>query len=249
MAKRRGISKRRRTRKLITNKHRTRYHQGRKRTRAYRMRGGRRRVSRNRLFGGADAADAADAAKTALNSVKYTTLVDLCQDFEGAPHYGAITTFKLLEVKSKSVSSIGELLSKLCEDAESISIIHGKRRGKALAAMGTNIKPTSMSSIFQEFNNAGKVNDTDKEAFFEQWKAWIVDEHIKANHTSFGGMDMAQRVEEISGGNGIAYWLYKNGDKEIPMSKDNCDIKNNTELIDWHLLPINDSSDDEPEGA
>ena len=56
MVRRRGLSKRR-TRGTITNKRGTRYHQGRKRTRVYRMRGGKRRRSRKRksrkkLFGG-----------------------------------------------------------------------------------------------------------------------------------------------------------------------------------------------------
>ena len=49
MAKRRGMSKRRGSRKFKTIKRRSKYHQGRKRSRANRMRRGRTRRSRRRI--------------------------------------------------------------------------------------------------------------------------------------------------------------------------------------------------------
>jgi hypothetical protein len=61
-------------------------------------------------------------------------------------------------------------------------------------------------------------------------------------------MDMAQRVKDISNGEGTAYWLYKDKEKNVPMTKDDCDIKEGDKLVNWLLLPINDSSDDKPVG-
>ena len=74
MAKRRGMSKRRGSRKFKTIKRRSKYHQGRKRSRANKMRHGRtrrsrRRMSKIKLFGGApDASDYRNALQTSVKN-------------------------------------------------------------------------------------------------------------------------------------------------------------------------------------
>lgn len=236
MVRRRGISKRRTTRGTRTNKCRTRYHQGGKRTRAYRMRGGN--------DGSTILKETRDDLNTIdFNKVKNLTFVDLCQDKEGfgtlgnrtEAYYGGVTTYQLLKEFGQGKQNITDLLNEICVDDKYRSIIHGKRRGKALAAMGTNVKPTIMKAIFEEFNTSPDVTETDKEAFFEQWQAWI-----KKAGATCETWKSDKRVQEISNGEGTAYWLYKDEGKTEPMKKDDCDIKVGKKLVPWLLLPIND---------
>jgi len=181
----------------------------------------------------------ADLNTIDFNKVKNLTFVDLCQDKEGPPTYGSVTTFKLLKEMSENKQSIKQLLTAICVDDKSRSIIHGKRRGKALAAMGTNVKPTSMKDILEEFNTSPDVTETDKEELFTQWQTWVVNKFILGTPETWS---TEKHVYDISNGEGTAYWLYKDGDKNQPMKKDDCDIKDTSTkpatLIKWHLKPI-----------
>lgn len=288
MAKRRGMSKRRGSRKFKTIKRRSKYHQGRKRSRANKMRRGRKRMSRRVIRSGggpsknpknisslksrkvstpvvlppdvqlkqlielkkptaniennpnvtpddriAIAQNLIDQANVPIASRKLT-LVDVCQDLEGPTTYGSITTFELLKDFSTGVASIGALLTTLANDDNTKSIIHGKYRGKALAAMGTNVKPAKIRDILQEFNISDSVTDRDKIELFTQWQTWVTNRFILATPEKWSTPEHIATISNNQGG--VAFWLYKgpaNDPKQVPMS-----IGDNDPNQDWHLLPI-----------